>query len=148
MGLEVLGFGLGLGLGIGGFGLMSLGSGSLGLAVLRHGFFSGLATYSSSTLLRNLYVNRQYSEENNNGPKKSNLKSFDEIFAEELEITANTIRIQNDSDFIPNNKYFNKFEEISQIGRGSYGQVFKVKLKSSSELFAIKKTAIKMKANQ
>ncbi len=68
-------------------------------------------------------------------------------WTEELKITANTIRIQNDIDFIPNNKYLNKFEEISQIGRGSYGQVFIVKLKSSSELFSIKKIAIKMKAN-
>ncbi len=60
-----------------------------------------------------------------------------------MEITANTITIQNNSDFIPNNKYLNKFEEITQIGSGSYGKVFKVKLKSSSELFAIKKIAIK-----
>jgi serine/threonine protein kinase len=37
----------------------------------------------------------------------------------------------------------NKFEEISEIGSGSYGQVFKVKLKSTSELFAIKKIEIK-----
>ncbi len=88
------------------------------------------------------FVCKQYSGESKNGPTNSNFKSFDEIFAEELEITANTIKIQNDSDFIPINKHLNKFEEISEIGSGSYGQVFKVKLKSSSELFAIKKIAI------
>jgi hypothetical protein len=97
--------------------------------------------------------------------RETDLKCFDEIFVKKLgitmkaihiqgdnnfipnnkylEITANTITIQNDSDFIPNNKYLNKFEEILEIGSGSYGKVFKVKLKSSSELFAIKKIAIK-----
>jgi serine/threonine protein kinase len=46
------------------------------------------------------------------------------------------------NSFIPNNKYLNKFEEISEIGSGSYGYVFEVKLKSSAEFFAIKKIAI------
>jgi serine/threonine-protein kinase len=45
-------------------------------------------------------------------------------------------------NFIHNNKYLNKFEEISEIGSGSYGHVFEVKLKSSAEFFAIKKIAI------
>jgi hypothetical protein len=116
MGLGLsLGLSLGLGLGLG----MGMGLG-MGLS----------------------YVYKKYFRKNKNGPKESNLKSFDEIFAEKLEITANTIRIQNDSDFIPNNKYLNNFEEISEIGSGSYAKVFGVKLKSTSELFAIKKIAI------
>jgi hypothetical protein len=76
-------------------------------------------------------------------PREIGFKSFDEIFAEKLRITAKAIHIQSDNNFIPNDKYMNKFEQISQIGSGSYGKVFKVKLKSSSELFAIKKIAIK-----
>jgi hypothetical protein len=76
-------------------------------------------------------------------PCETDFKSFDEIFAEKLRITAKAIHIQSDNNFIPNDKYLNKFEEISEIGSGSYGQVFKVKLKSSSELFAIKKIEIK-----
>jgi serine/threonine protein kinase len=67
------------------------------------------------------------------------------IFAEKLRITAKAIHIQSDNNFIPNDKFMNKFEEISQIGSGSYGKVFKVKLNSSSELFAINKIAIKDK---
>jgi alpha-tubulin suppressor-like RCC1 family protein len=76
------------------------------------------------------------------GPRETDFKSFDEIFAEKFEITTKAIHIRSDNNFIPNNKYLNKFEEISFIGSGSYGQVFKVKLKSSSELFAIKKIVI------
>jgi alpha-tubulin suppressor-like RCC1 family protein len=76
-------------------------------------------------------------------PRETDFKSFDEIFAEKLRITAKAIHIRSDNNYIPNNKYLNKFEEISEIGSGSYGKVFKVKLKSSSELFAIKKIAIK-----
>jgi hypothetical protein len=127
----VMGLSLGLVMDLSGSGLVK----GLVVLVLAHISYGFMSLY-----LVNVY--KQYSGENKNGPKESNLKNFDEIFAEELEITANTIRIQNDSDFIPNNKYLNKFEEISEIGSGSYGQVFKVKLKSSSELFAIKKIVI------
>jgi hypothetical protein len=85
------------------------------------------------------YVWKRFASE----PRETGFKNFDEIFAERLGITIKAIPIRSDNNFIPNNKYLNKFEQVSEIGSGSYGQVFKVKLKSSSELFAIKKIAIK-----
>jgi alpha-tubulin suppressor-like RCC1 family protein len=73
---------------------------------------------------------------------ETDFKSFDEIFVEEYGITAKAIHIQSDNKFTPNNKYLNKFEEISEIGSGSYGKVFEVKLKSSLEFFSVKKIVI------
>ncbi len=75
-------------------------------------------------------------------PRETDFKSFDEIFAEELRIKTKAIHIESNNGFIPNDKYLNKFE-VSEIGSRSYSKVFKVKLKSSSEFFAIKKISIK-----
>ncbi len=81
------------------------------LTVLKNSTFSLLRM-----VLSDIY--KIYFGENKNGLKESNLKSYDEIFAEELEITINNIRIQSDSDFIPmNNKYSNSFYEISWVGK-------------------------------
>jgi serine/threonine protein kinase len=52
-------------------------------------------------------------------------------------------RLRCDNNFIPNDKYLNKFEVMSEIGSGSYGHVFRVQQKSSLGLFAIKKIAIR-----
>jgi serine/threonine protein kinase len=60
-----------------------------------------------------------------------------------LEITAKTIRLRSNNDFILNDKYLNKFEVMSEIESGSYCHVFKVQHKSSSESFAIKKIVIR-----
>jgi alpha-tubulin suppressor-like RCC1 family protein len=110
----------------------------------RENKFIDIATHSLHNISIALSVNGTYYYWGNGvrEPKESDIKSFDEIFAVNLKITAKTIRIQSDNNFVPNDKYKNEFEEISQIGSGSYGKVFKVKLKSSAEFFAIKKIAI------
>jgi alpha-tubulin suppressor-like RCC1 family protein len=112
----------------------------------RENKFIDIATHSLNDISIALSVNGVYyfwDDSEFQQPRETDFKSFDEIFAVKLRITAKAIHIQSDNNFIPNDKYINKFEEISQIGSGSYGKVFKVKLKSSSELFAIKKIAIK-----
>jgi alpha-tubulin suppressor-like RCC1 family protein len=111
----------------------------------RENKFIDIATHSLNHISIALSVNGIYYvwERFIPEPRETDFKSFDEIFAEKLRITAKAIHIRSDNNFIPNNKYLNKFEEISEIESGSYGQVFKVKLKSTSELFAIKKIVIK-----
>jgi alpha-tubulin suppressor-like RCC1 family protein len=108
---------------------------------LRENKFIDIATHSHYDISIALSVNGIYYvwDRFESKPRETHLKSFDEIFAEMLGITMKAIYIQSDNNFIPNNKYLNKFDEISEIGSGSYGQVFEVKLKSNSELFAIKK---------
>jgi alpha-tubulin suppressor-like RCC1 family protein len=123
----------------------SLQTESLQTKSFRENKFIDIATHSHYDISIALSVNGIYYfwDPYEPEPRETNYRSFDEIFAEKLRITTKAIHIQSDNNFIPNNKYMNKFEEILEIGSGSYGQVFKVKLKSSSELFAIKKIAIK-----
>jgi serine/threonine protein kinase len=111
----------------------------------RENKFIDIATHSRYMILIALSLNGIYYvwEPFDQEPKETDFKSFDEIFAVKFRITMKAIHIRSDNNFIPNNKYMNKFEEISEFGSGSYGQVFKVKLKSISELFAIKKIKIK-----
>jgi ankyrin repeat protein len=102
----------------------------------RENKFIDIATHSLNNISIALSVNGIYyvwSDSYFPDPEETDLKSFDEIFAEKLRITAKAIHIQSDNNFIPNDKYMNKFQKISQIGSGSYGKVFKVKFNSSSK---------------
>jgi hypothetical protein len=45
-------------------------------------------------------------------PRETDFKSFDEVFAEKLRITAKAIHIRSYNNFIPNNKYLNKFDPL------------------------------------
>jgi serine/threonine protein kinase len=71
-------------------------------------------------------------------------KSFDAIFAHYLQITYKTFDCYSELSrkFIPNGKYKREFLEISEIGNGSYGKVFKVENYITNEISAIKKIPV------
>jgi hypothetical protein len=108
----------------------------------RENKFIDIATHSHYDISIALSVNQIYFiwGKSECKPEECDFRSLGEIFAVKFGETAKAIRIPNNDNYIPNNKYLNKFVEIliSEIESGSYGQVFKVKHKSSSELFTIK----------
>jgi alpha-tubulin suppressor-like RCC1 family protein len=78
-------------------------------------------------------------------PTETKLKSFNEIlvhyFGECLEMSEKFIEF---NDLIFNNGYYERFfDEIEKIGEGSYGTVFKVNVKGSTNIWAIKKLSLK-----
>jgi serine/threonine protein kinase len=77
-------------------------------------------------------------------PKETMFKSFDAIFAHYLQITYKTFDCYSELSrkFIPNGKYKREFLEISEIGNGSYGKVFKVENYITNEISAIKKIPV------
>jgi hypothetical protein len=93
------------------------------------------------------YVWGNCGQELNTEPKETNFKSFNEIFENYFQITYEPIKgtfIQFNYDFVENENYKDYYEEIVKIGSGSYGQVFKVKERTSKgELSAIKKIKFK-----
>jgi hypothetical protein len=78
-------------------------------------------------------------------PTQTKLKSFNEIlvhyFGYCLEMSEKLIEF-NDL-FFENGYYERDFDEIEKIGEGSYGTVFKVKVKGSTNIWAIKKLSLK-----
>jgi hypothetical protein len=77
-------------------------------------------------------------------PKETEFISFDDIFADYLQITYKTFDCYSilSRKFVPNGKYKREFLEILEIGRGSYGKVFKVKNYITNEISAIKKIPV------
>jgi alpha-tubulin suppressor-like RCC1 family protein len=75
------------------------------------------------------YVWGNCGQESNTEPKETNFKSFNEIFENYFQITYEPIKgtfIQFNYDFVEMEMYNDFYEEIVEIGSGSYGQVFKV----------------------
>jgi serine/threonine protein kinase len=72
---------------------------------------------------------------------KSEFKSFREGFECLFQITNSTFRFCIYNNFAPNGKFTQNFIKIGDIGKGSYGEVYKVKQKISGDIFAIKTIA-------
>jgi alpha-tubulin suppressor-like RCC1 family protein len=73
-------------------------------------------------------------------PKKTEFKSFDDIFEKYFGITYKTIYIN--LHYLKNGKYEKEFEEKGLIGCGSFGIVYKSIKRIDGKIYAIKKIAL------
>jgi alpha-tubulin suppressor-like RCC1 family protein len=79
----------------------------------RENKFIDIATHSHNRISIALSVNGIYyvwGDSEFPEPRETDFKSFDEVFAKKYGITTKAIHIQSDNNFIPNDKYMNKFE--------------------------------------
>jgi serine/threonine protein kinase len=83
-------------------------------------------------------------------PQKVELKSIDDIYQKNLKITYKPIsgNFRSYDDFINYEKYIAEFEELKNLGEGSFGKVFEAKCLKSGLNFAIKKMEFKEESNQ
>ena len=114
--------------------------------------FTDISAHSHYNISIALSVNGLYyiwgkcGEEVITEPKETKFKSFEDIFEYYLKINYRAIEkriIAFDYHFVINGKYEKDFEQIEELGKGSYGQVFKVKelnkYSNEEKFFAIKK---------
>jgi hypothetical protein len=84
-------------------------------------------------------------------PKETSFESMDQIFLHYLNMTLKPYPescLFKDS-FVRNRLYDENFDEIGELGRGSFGAVYKSRFKISMDLFAVKKIVFQInKENQ
>ncbi|HEY6437666.1 MAG TPA: protein kinase, partial [Ignavibacteriaceae bacterium] len=88
------------------------------------------------------YIWSKCKEENIYYPRDVRFESFDDIFAEYLEITYRALDIEElfrAEMKCGNGRYSEEFEEMNSIAIGSYGVVCKAMDKRTKKIFAIKK---------
>jgi serine/threonine protein kinase len=78
-----------------------------------------------------------------NEPEKIEVESFQDAFASYLQITESAIHFKHKEILVPNGKYSEYFKEISLLGKGSYGIVWRVKFLPDGKFFAVKKILAK-----